>query len=85
MVMFGKNILFLLHVRHNVGTSEHLINGSKIGCQGREAIIQDQQLCMAVLAAAASDKTIGERPVLDGVPDTEGDAVDIDEDTEGVH
>ena len=38
-----------------------------------------------VMATAASDKTIGEKPVLDGVPDTEGDAVDIDEDTEGVH
>ena len=37
------------------------------------------------LAAAAADKTIGDKPVLDGVPDLVDEADDKEDDTDGVH
>ena len=39
LTMFDKNIILLLFIRHDICASKHLINGCKVGSQGRPSFI----------------------------------------------
>ena len=85
LLVFVKYIILLFLIGHDVSAPNISSMAVRLAVRGdHPSLITSRCARLGGGLLAAADKTIGEKPVLDGVPDTVGEADNMEEDTDGV-